>query len=140
MIRNGLEDLPLRIDLSLISEITVGTCAPFPTNLRGEPTELTMVPGSPVQVSELSFSLIGASGNSISDHIAMDRARWADWVDGLNMVRSGGHVASNETDKYVQALTEIGLKIRLLSACCLVFACFSGAMLMHFCTFRLVRR
>lgn len=72
---------------------------------------------SPMTASPLSFSLLSASGSSIADHIAPDQARWADWVDGLNMLRrDGGHVASNETEMYVQALTEIGLKIRLLSA------------------------
>lgn len=32
--------------------------------------------------------------------------------------RDGGHVASEETAGFVDALTEIGLKIKLLGACC----------------------
>jgi engulfment and cell motility protein 1 len=51
----------------------------------------------------------------MGDHIAPDQSRWADWTDGLNMLRrDGGHVASKETAGFVQALTEIGLKIKLL--------------------------
>lgn len=45
----------------------------------------------------------------------MDSSRWADWTDGLNMLRKdGGHVATQETAGFVHALTEIGLKIKLL--------------------------
>ena len=119
--RNGLEDMKERIDLSLISEIATGTCAPFPQGVRSgnvnDPPEngLPGGPGSPTLPSPLSFSLLTPSGSSVADQIALDQSAWADWVDGLNMLRSGGHVASNETDMYVQALTEIGLKIRLLS-------------------------
>ena len=43
--------------------------------------------------------------------------RWADWTDGLNMLRrDGGHVGSEMTAGFVTALTEIGLKIKLLGA------------------------
>ena len=115
-IRNGIEDLPDRIDVSLISEVATNTCAPFPqAALRGtDQGEFTL--GSAVTASPLSFSLLSASGSSLADQIAPDQSRWADWVDGLNMLRrDGGHVASKETEMFVQALTEIGLKIRLLS-------------------------
>ncbi|KAI0684284.1 ELMO/CED-12 family-domain-containing protein [Cytidiella melzeri] len=114
-IRNGLEDLKERIDLSSISEIATGTCAPYPQITRNDQPENLVGPGSPSLPSQLSFSLLTASGSSLADQIAPDQSRWADWVDGLNMLRSGGHVASNETDMFVQALTEIGLKIRLLN-------------------------
>lgn len=119
MIRNGLEDLPERIDLSQISEVATGTCAPFPlASMRaGDQADVPLGPTSPTLASQLSFSLLTASGSSLADQIAPDQTRWTDWVDGLNMLRSGGHVASNDTEMYVQALTEIGLKIRLLSEC-----------------------
>jgi hypothetical protein len=117
-IRNGFEDMKDRIDLSLISEVATGTCAVFPQVVRAADHHHHLQaenPGSPTLPSPLSFSLLTASGTSLADQIAPDQSRWADWVDGLNMLRSGGHVASNETDMFVQALTEIGLKIRLLS-------------------------
>ncbi|KAJ2934854.1 hypothetical protein H1R20_g2277, partial [Candolleomyces eurysporus] len=91
-VRNGLEDLPDRIDVSMISEI-----------------------GSAPSLSPLSFSLLSAHEGSLADLIAPDISRWADWTDGLNMLRrDGGHVTSSETADFVQALTEIGLKIKLL--------------------------
>ncbi|PPQ63811.1 hypothetical protein CVT24_009806 [Panaeolus cyanescens] len=112
-VRNGLEDLPDRIDVSMISEIATGTCAPPPNMLRDQtdlpPTAAHSVP------SPLSFSLLSAHEGSLADQIAPDQSRWADWTDGLNMLRrDGGHVASKETAGFVQALTEIGLKIKLL--------------------------
>ena len=44
--------------------------------------------------------------------------------DGLNMLRqNGGHVATQETAGVVHALTEIGLKIKVLSMYCYSFIC-----------------
>jgi len=64
--------------------------------------------------SPSKFSLLTPEG-SLADAIAPDASRWADWTDGLNMLRrDSGHVASKETADFIQALTEIGLKIKLL--------------------------
>jgi engulfment/cell motility protein 1 len=111
-VRNGLEDLPERIDISLVSEIATGTCGPPPNVLRDHSD---LPPTSPLVPSELSFSLLSAHDGSLADQIAPDQSRWADWTDGLNMLRrDSGHVTSQETAGFVQALTEIGLKIKLL--------------------------
>ncbi|TFY72282.1 hypothetical protein EVG20_g714 [Dentipellis fragilis] len=72
-------------------------------------------PSSPLVASPLSFSLVSTHEGSLADQIAPDQSRWADWTDGLNMLRrGGGHVSSQETNEFIQALTEIGLKIKLL--------------------------
>jgi len=109
-VRSGLEDLPDRFDLALITEIATANCAP--------PSDGTGSAGAaPLIASPLSFSLITPEG-SLADAIAPDVSRWADWTDGLNMLRrDSGRVASKETDDFIQALTEIGLKIKLLGAC-----------------------
>jgi engulfment/cell motility protein 1 len=111
-VRSGLEDLPERIEVSLISEIATGTCAAPPNVVRDEnnlPPSSTFVP------SPYSFSLLSAHEGPLADQIAPDQSRWADWTDGLNMLRrDGGHVSSKETAGFVQALTDIGLKIKLL--------------------------
>ncbi|KAJ8695248.1 hypothetical protein PTI98_007857 [Pleurotus ostreatus] len=115
-VRNGLEDLPERLDVSQISEIATGTCA-APPNVglsHGNGNDLPP-PTNSLIASPLSFSLISAHEGSLADLIAPDPSRWADWTDGLNMLRrDGGHVASKETAGFVQALTELGLKIKLL--------------------------
>ena len=110
-IRAGLEDLPERFEISQITEVATGTCAHVLHSLRDNdiPQHSALIP------SPLSFSLLTASDGSLADQIAPDVQRWADWTDGLNMLRRhGGHVASGETAGFVQALTEIGLKIKLL--------------------------
>jgi len=111
-VRKGSEDLPERIDLSLVTEVATGTCVPYPNALRD--VDMPAAPSSPL-ASPLSFSLLTAAGTSLADQIAPDQSRWADWTDGLNMLRKdAGHVATRETETFVQALTEIGLKIKLL--------------------------
>ncbi|KAJ3786872.1 ELMO/CED-12 family-domain-containing protein [Lentinula aff. detonsa] len=113
-VRGGLEDLPERIEISAISEIATGACVPPPNVLR-DYTDLP--PTSPLGPSPLSFSLLSIheEQGSLADLIAPDQSRWADWTDGLNMLRKdGGHVSSEETKGFVDALTEIGLKIKLL--------------------------
>ncbi|EIW58176.1 uncharacterized protein TRAVEDRAFT_167623 [Trametes versicolor FP-101664 SS1] len=113
-VRKGLEDLPDRVEVAMISEVATGTCAPFP-HIQRDQADIPLGSGSPLLASTLSFSLLSTSGGSLADQIAPDQARWADWTDGLNMLRrDGGHVASQETELFVQALTEIGLKIKLL--------------------------
>lgn len=109
-VRNGTEDLPERIEIASISQITTGTCAPPPNLARDHPDLPTNLLPSP-----LSFSLLSGGGQSLADQIATDQSRWADWTDGLNMLRrDSGHVTSEETAGYIKALTEIGLKIKLL--------------------------
>ncbi|KAF9454260.1 hypothetical protein P691DRAFT_809803 [Macrolepiota fuliginosa MF-IS2] len=111
-VRNGLEDLPDRIDVSMINEIGTGTCAPPPNVLRDQND---LPPTGALAASPLSFSLLSAHEGSLADLIAPDQSRWADWTDGLNMLRrDGGHAHSTETAGFVLALTEIGLKIKLL--------------------------
>ncbi|KAF8347827.1 ELMO/CED-12 family-domain-containing protein [Amanita rubescens] len=111
-IRRGTEDLPERIEVALISEIATMTGAPSPNVLRDQND---LPPGNTLEPSPLSFSLLSIHEGSLADLVAPDLSRWADWTDGLNMLRKdGGHVASNETAGFVNALTEIGLKIKLL--------------------------
>ena len=111
LVRSGLEDLPERIDISLITEVGTGTCAAPPNVLR---ENMDVPPTSPLAPSPLSFTLLSSEG-SLADQIAIDQSRWADWTDGLNMLRrDGGHAATQETAGFVSALTEIGLKIKLL--------------------------
>lgn len=112
LVRNGLEDLPERIEIAVISQIATGTCAPPPNILRDH---LDLPPPTNLTPSPLSFSLLTATEGSLADQIAPDLSRWADWTDGLNMLRrDSGHVTSDETAGYIKALTEIGLKIKLL--------------------------
>ncbi|KAF8517883.1 ELMO/CED-12 family-domain-containing protein [Hysterangium stoloniferum] len=109
-VRAGLEDLPERIEIAQIAEIGIGTCALPPNVLNSD------LPTAAPIASPLSFSLYSTRDGSLADQVATDPSRWADWTDGLNMLRrDGGHVATPETAEFVKALTEIGLKIKLLN-------------------------
>jgi engulfment and cell motility protein 1 len=116
-VRAGIEDLPERLDVSLIHEIAVGTCAAPPQVVTVlDPHD--HVPAGPTSApSPLSFSILAEEeGKVLANLVATDASRWADWTDGLNLLRKdgGGHVQSQETAEFVQALTDIGLKIKLL--------------------------
>lgn len=65
------------------------------------------------------------SHGALGNHVSENASRFSDWVDGLNMllgtagVGGGGGGGSGsgvgkETEGFVEALTEIGLKIKLL--------------------------
>ena|ERR1700761_1734558 len=111
-VRNGFEDLPERIDVSSIQEIAVNSCG-APPGVQKDQLDLPP-PTTVAMASPWSFSL-HSDGGVLADQVATDASRWADWTDGLNMLRKdGGHVATPETAGFVHALTEIGLKIRLL--------------------------
>lgn len=139
-VKKGLEDLPERIDISMISEVAIGTCAPFPSMLRDQP-DILLGSTSPLMASSVSFSLLTASGMSLADQIAPSQSQWADWTDGLNMLRKdGGHTASPETEVFIQALTEIGLKIKLLGRATSLWRAWDPAKTHHIVQIFLVNR
>jgi engulfment/cell motility protein 1 len=45
---------------------------------------------------------------------ASDEIIYTEWLDGLNLLLPGGFIATKETADLVQALTDVGVKIRLL--------------------------
>jgi engulfment and cell motility protein 1 len=111
-VRNGFEDLSERIEVGSIQEIVVNSCT-APAGAAKETVDLAKTT-SVSNASQYSFSLIGESG-PMAHQVARDASRWADWTDGLNMLRKdSGHVATPETAGFVHALTEIGLRTRLL--------------------------
>jgi engulfment/cell motility protein 1 len=88
-VKNGLENLPERIEVAAISEISTGTCVPPPNVLRDQ----NDLPVSQLVPSALSFSLLSAHEGSLADQIAPDESRWADWrprcVQGNGGIRQG---------------------------------------------------
>ncbi|GJJ11519.1 hypothetical protein Clacol_005752 [Clathrus columnatus] len=110
-VRAGLEDLPERIEVAQIAEIGTGTCI-VPSGVHRDAD----LAGAALTASPLSFSLYSSREGTLADVVASDGSYWADWTDGLNLLRKdGGHVATEETAGFVNALTEIGLKVKLLN-------------------------
>lgn len=50
----------------------------------------------------------------IAELVAPDQATYAEWVDGLSLLRPDGNISTKETAGFVHVLTEIGVKIKLL--------------------------
>ncbi|KAG8886764.1 hypothetical protein FRB98_001029 [Tulasnella sp. 332] len=111
-IRAGLEDLPEKMEVAQIVDVTPNTCA-LPPNIHTGGHAPSDIPYSPTVASPLSFSLLSTQGGSLADLVAENSTSYSDWIDGLNMLR-GDHFSTKETADMVQALTEIGLKIKLL--------------------------
>lgn len=126
-IRGGLDDLPEKIDLRLVSDISLHTSISSSAAVDGASS------------SNLGFSLLRAPDVSLADLIALDPSQYAEWTDGLSMLRAeqqdsedlgmngnldseltngnkvgGAIVSTRETAEYIQILTDIGVKIKLL--------------------------
>lgn len=71
--------------------------------------------GTAPTASPLSFSIMISQGAPLADHVSENAPRFSDWVDGLNMLKNS-QITTRDTESYVQTLTEIGLKIKLLGA------------------------
>lgn len=102
------------VDASLILEVITRTSA-IPPNIHPGSMSPSDIPttGSPLIASPLSFSLLSTRGGSLADLVAENSTVFSDWIDGFNMLQ-GDHFTTKETAEFVQSLTEIGLKIKLL--------------------------
>jgi len=65
-----------------------------------------------------------SQGAPLADHVSENASRFSDWVDGLNMLKNS-QITTRDTELYVQTLTEIGLKIKLLGELCCI-CCVKG--------------
>ncbi|GAA6032241.1 hypothetical protein JCM8097_007140 [Rhodosporidiobolus ruineniae] len=162
-VRSGLEELPERLDLALVTDITTtgasslarpkpgtnGTTSRNGTGPSRDNARLsvwsrnstdTATPHSSAQNSSssaspaptnLSFTLHSADGPLVtlscppSSSSSSSRfspvppaALFSEWVDGLSLLRpassSGGSISTQPTAEYAQALTDVGVKVKLL--------------------------
>ncbi|CAO1631530.1 unnamed protein product [Parajaminaea phylloscopi] len=106
-VRSGLDDLPERIDLAQVTDIAIQSA----TAVVGLGTDLT---GS-TDLNKQSFSLLLSSDSSLADLVAMSPAQYSEWVDGLSMLQGeGANVHTAQTADYIQTLSDIALKVKLL--------------------------
>ncbi|GAA5889682.1 hypothetical protein JCM5296_002430 [Sporobolomyces johnsonii] len=129
-IRSGLDDLPGRIDLALVtdvvssganavqrsrhlsvhrstSSITNARLSVFSKDSSGSATSPSPAP------QPLSFALQSADG-TLAELVAPDQSTYSEWVDGLSLLRADGSIVTTDTADYIQTLTDIGVKIKLL--------------------------
>ncbi|KAK4706042.1 hypothetical protein P7C70_g158, partial [Phenoliferia sp. Uapishka_3] len=122
-IRGGLDDLPERIDLSTVTEIvsnggptlSKGHSRGFSnaSSTRSPTFRSSSTLKSPVPSSPLSFSIHSNDG-LIAELIAPNQSTYSEWIDGLALLKPDGSISTKETADFVHALTEIGVKIKLL--------------------------
>ncbi|KAI5474607.1 engulfment and cell motility protein 1 [Pseudohyphozyma bogoriensis] len=129
-IRGGLDDLPERIDLSLVTDVIAGRGGSTSVGVQQQQRGTSIMSGSSVasppfssfrqatsptlgSTNPLAFTL-GSSDGILAELIAPDESTYAEWVDGLSLLRPDGSISTKETAEFVQILTEIGVKIKLL--------------------------
>lgn len=118
-IRGGLDDLPEKIDLSLVTDIALQTATmpdALPASASSGMTSFndTVASQNNGQASQC-FSLLSAPDVSLADMAALNQGQYSEWTDGLSMLRGeGGVVSTRETAEVIQILTEIGVKVKLL--------------------------
>ncbi|TXT13206.1 hypothetical protein VHUM_01607 [Vanrija humicola] len=95
------ESLKENIDLANVTSVKVQTgCA---VSAR-----------SPDIISKLSFSLMSGNELSLLDVDAVHAAQFAEWTDGIRVLKAEGGMSTKESSNYVHILTELALKVRLL--------------------------
>lgn len=107
------------VEVAQISNIAVGTCASPPNIAMPEAHTAPSPFGTTPTASPLSFSIMISQGAPLADHVSENASRFSDWVDGLNMLKNS-QITTRDTELYVQTLTEIGLKIKLLGELCCI--------------------
>ncbi|CAG8526137.1 1084_t:CDS:2 [Racocetra fulgida] len=102
------------------------TQANLPTNqqnlmtdvMTGLTPQLSTTTGSPTRKSigssqDLMFSLMSGPDTVLADFMASDYVQFSEWTDGLNMLFDK-NIGSRDTAEFIQILTEIGVKVKLL--------------------------
>ncbi|CAG8558682.1 3097_t:CDS:10 [Ambispora leptoticha] len=107
-VRDGLEDLPERIDLTLVTDV-----------ITGYSNQLSSVSGSPPRTkslhstNDLTFSLMSGPDTSLADFAALNHIQYSEWTDGFNMLFDK-NIGSRDTAEFIHVLTEIGVRVKLL--------------------------
>ncbi|GAA5841843.1 hypothetical protein JCM9279_003127 [Rhodotorula babjevae] len=149
-VRPGLEELPEKIDVSMITDVVPSSSA---AGGQQRPARVSQVgglgrPGSTTSVAapggggasrtsflsskevfsngttssaaatkgsapSLSFTLVGAHG-PLATLTASSPSLYSEWLDGLSLLLPNGAISTPATAAYVQALTEIAVKVKLL--------------------------
>ncbi|RKP15434.1 ELMO/CED-12 family-domain-containing protein [Piptocephalis cylindrospora] len=106
----GLEKLPDKVDLMLVTHIVVGLI-PGPgipsKRMEGWPVH------SAVSLPPLGFALMCGSERTLATFVAPDRQVFAEWTDGFHMLFDR-NIGSKETADLIQGLTETMTRVYLL--------------------------
>ncbi|RGB42768.1 ELMO/CED-12 family-domain-containing protein [Rhizophagus diaphanus] len=118
-IRDGIEDLPERIDLSLVTDIMTGPSPQIASTIGSPPKAISKHLSTNIIITnnnlsqDLTFSLMSGPDTVLTEFIARDYTQYSEWTDGLNMLFDK-NINSKDTAEYIHILTEIGVKVKLL--------------------------
>ncbi|KAK4051977.1 hypothetical protein OIO90_004507 [Microbotryomycetes sp. JL221] len=124
-IRPGLADLPDKIELESVTDILPGPStanAAKPTQRLRRHESVTSHNSTVKSAAQaattasnqtLTFTLLGSDG-PLAEFTAPSSHVYAEWIDGLSLLRTDGNICTKETADFVAALTDMGVKTRLL--------------------------
>ena len=114
-IRGGLDDLPEKIDLAQVTDISVSNMAQQIATARDNSNRGQQNGAGEYGSANLTFGLIRAPDTLIAEMGALSQSQFSEWVDGLSMMRGeGGVVSTKDTSDYIQVLTDIAVQVKLL--------------------------
>lgn len=105
----------LTVDLSSVTEILPNapeTANKLPAAAGHRRTQSTQQQQQQSATS-FTFSLQSAEGQ-LADFTTSDVNVYAEWIDGISLLRPSGYVFTKQTADLVQTLTDIGIKVKLL--------------------------
>jgi engulfment/cell motility protein 1 len=81
--------------------------------MRSPSLALPQAPQAPSTSNPLAITLLSHE-SVISEFIAPTPSILSEWLDGLNLLLPEGYISTKESADYIQTLTDIGVKIKLL--------------------------
>ncbi|ORY00434.1 hypothetical protein K493DRAFT_103700 [Basidiobolus meristosporus CBS 931.73] len=105
----SLEQLPEKVDLSLVTSIVTGSAA---SSLNRKPASSLTNPTSGVS-GIYNFSLMYGPDITLAEFYTPIETLFSEWTDGLNMLFDK-NIANKDTAELIQSLTELELKVHLL--------------------------
>ncbi|KAK9760133.1 hypothetical protein K7432_016151, partial [Basidiobolus ranarum] len=104
-----LEQLPEKVDLSLVTSIVTDSAA---NSLIRKPST-SVVGGIPGMGNVYNFSLMYGPDITLAEFYTPVETQFSEWTDGFNMLFDK-NIANKDTAELIQSLTEIELKVHLL--------------------------
>lgn len=98
---------------SLANQRSLSETASPPTSNSAQSLKTPTHASGVIQTGGLGISLI-SQDSTIAEFIAPDQTTYTEWLDGLNLLLPDGFISTKETADFIQVLTDVGVKIKLL--------------------------
>ena len=87
-----------------------------PRSITSAPVSAGALSSSPASTNPLAIILLSSDGGTAAEFVAPSGSAHSEWLDGLNFLLPDGQgaISTKETADFVQILTDVGVKIKLL--------------------------